>query len=236
VREVSTFVEEESNDEFCVSRASLDRQGSTSTVGKRHIIPACDASRIGQPADPARHSSRTDSNQITTATRPDCASIALQAVAFPREPCGIAAVLLGILFTACAGDLYQQRTGEVKSHIGNFYDHLQAGRVAAAVAENERLEAVASAIGADIRQSRQAFAANQVNRDWVLLKAAKEAAAENWLNLGRYLMHQQRYAEARGAYQRVMKTYSDPLYRAYIDQAQAGLNDVDLIFNPVKGP
>jgi hypothetical protein len=75
----------------------------------------------------------------------------------------------------------------MKTHIRNFYNHLRSDRVRAALLENERLESIASTIGAEIRQSRPSLADNQVNRNWVLLKTVNQAAAENWLNLGRYL-------------------------------------------------
>ena len=131
----------------------------------------------------------------------------------------------------CAHDLYQQRTDMMKEHIQGFYDHLRSNRVRAAVLENERLEALVSTIGAEIRQSRQSHADNQVNRDWVLLKTAREAAAENWLNLGRYFAQRKQYEEARGAYRRVLVTYQDEAFRAYREQAGAGLRDLDMMSN-----
>ncbi len=144
--------------------------------------------------------------------------------------------VLVTLWTGCAKDLYQQRTVLIKDHIRNFYAYLQSDRVRSAILENERLEALASTIGAEIRQSPQSFADNQVNRDWVLLKTANQAAAENWLNLGRYLTHRKRYDEALGAYQRVLSTYRDEQYQAYREQAKAGVQDIETIFAPSPRP
>ncbi len=148
----------------------------------------------------------------------------------------IVSCVLVIPWTGCAKDLYQQRTVLIKDHIRNFYDHLQSDRVRSAIFENERLEALASTIGAEIRQSPQSFADNQVNRDWVLLKTANQAAAENWLHLGRYLTHRNRYDEALGAYQRVLSTYRDEQYQAYREQAKAGLQDIETILVPSPRP
>jgi hypothetical protein len=142
------------------------------------------------------------------------------------------AMLMAVLCASCAQDLYEQRTASMKTHIRAFYDHLRSDRVTAAVIENEKLEAMASMVGTEIVRSRSPFAANQVNRDWVLVKTAKQAAAENWLNLGRYLTRRQRYDEARGAYRRVLSTYQDEPYRAYADQAKIGLQDLEMIVNP----
>lgn len=154
-----------------------------------------------------------------------------------RTASGIFIGLLALFSAACAQDLYQQRTALMKTHIRNFYQHLQADHVMSAVVENEKLEGLASTIGAEIRQSRDPFAANRVNRDWVQLKTANQAAADNWLNLGRYFLHHKRYEEARGAYRRVLNTYHDEdYYRPYVEQAQAGLQDVEMILNPSRTP
>jgi hypothetical protein len=139
---------------------------------------------------------------------------------------------LTVWCAGCTQDLYQQRTTMMKGHIKGFYDHLGSDRVKAAVLENERLEGLASTVGAEIRQSRQSLADNQVNRDWVLLKTAHEAAAENWLNLGRYFAHHKQYDEARGAYRRVLTTYRDEAFRAYREQANAGIHDLDMMSSP----
>ncbi|MGH7231859.1 MAG: hypothetical protein ACREJU_10950 [Nitrospiraceae bacterium] len=143
---------------------------------------------------------------------------------------------LSVVCLACAQDLYQQRTDTMKKHISNFYDHLQSDRVRAAILENERLEAMASTVGAEIRRDPQSLADNRVNRDWILFKTANQAAAENWLSLGRYLAHRKRYDEARGAYRRVLRTYHGEQFRPYLDQANAGLQDLDTIFSPTNIP
>jgi tetratricopeptide (TPR) repeat protein len=136
-----------------------------------------------------------------------------------------------MLAAACAQDLYHQRITAMKDHTRNFYTHLQADRVHAAVIENERIEAIASTAGAETLQRSHTRGSTDLDPNWELVRTAYQAAAENWLNLGRYLMHHKRYDEARAVYRRVLNVYADPLYRTYAEQAKAGLKDVDIL-NP----
>ena len=133
----------------------------------------------------------------------------------------------------CAKDTYQQRTNVLKDHVKKFYDDLAAGRVGSAVAENERIEAIAAEAGNDVRRRARAVADNRMDRDWMMVKTARETAAENWLALGRYFLIKKQYDQARGAYQRVLvDDFRDPAYHVYTEQAEQGLHDVDLILNP----
>src|SRR5919204_3327813 len=97
----------------------------------------------------------------------------------------IAAGLWLMIMLSCAQDIQQRRATTIKQHVRAFYDDLAADRVAAAITENEQIEAVASVIGQEILQRRHQPADNQIDRDWLMLRTAKEAAAENWLALGR---------------------------------------------------
>jgi tetratricopeptide (TPR) repeat protein len=122
----------------------------------------------------------------------------------------------------------------MKEHVRNFYHLLEKDRVSAAIIENERIEAIASATSADALRQRPVEGSKDVDRNWGLVRTAHQAAAENWISLGRYLAHKKRYDEAQGAYRRVLNTYTDPLYRPYLEQAAAGLQDVELILQPSK--
>lgn len=135
-------------------------------------------------------------------------------------------VLLG-----CAQDPYQRRADAIKDHAAAFYNHLEHGRVSAAIIENERIEALASELGQQILQRRRQPAANEVDREWAMLTTAREAAAENWLALARYFTRTKRYEEARGTYQRILSSYSEPRFRQYRDQARLGLRDLDMILD-----
>jgi hypothetical protein len=136
------------------------------------------------------------------------------------------------LLTGCAQDRHQRHAAAVKEHTAAFYDHLGAGHVTAAITENERIEALAAQLGQQILERPRHPADNQVDRDWMTLTTAREAAAENWLSLARYFVRMKRFDEARGTYQRVLTTYSDRPFRRYRDQAQLGIRDLDLIMDP----
>ncbi|MER3423359.1 MAG: hypothetical protein C4293_09160 [Nitrospiraceae bacterium] len=136
--------------------------------------------------------------------------------------------LVAGLFIACSQDLYQQRTARMNGTLRAFYDHLKADRTSAALVENEKLEALAASLRAEIQQ-RGPLSANQVDRDWMLLKTAQEAAAENWLTLARYFVLKGRYEEAGGAYRRILNAYSDALYQPYLDQARTGFHNLEIL-------
>lgn len=148
----------------------------------------------------------------------------------------VALASLVSMILGCAQDFQQRRAETIKTHVRAFYDDLAADRVTAAITENEQIEAVASVIGQEILQRRRQPADNQIDQDWMMLKTAKEAAAENWLALGRYLVLTRRFEEARGTYQRILSTYNEPRYHSYTEQAKTGLRDLDLILAPPAPP
>lgn len=129
----------------------------------------------------------------------------------------------------CASDPYRDRTETIKRHVKSFYDHLQDGRVAAAITENERIEAIAAEAGAEMLRRGRPAADNRLDRDAWIVRTAHEAAAENWLALARYLSIKGRYSEARAAYQRVLSEYRDPGFRAFAEQARLGLKDLEIL-------
>jgi hypothetical protein len=144
-------------------------------------------------------------------------------------------LLAGLALSGCAGDIYQQRAKTMKNHTAAFYKNLEKDRVAAAILDNEQIEAMAAQMEESILRRENQLAASQIDRDWMQVKAAREAAAENWLALAKYLVLKKRYDQARGTYQRVLGTYTEARYRAYAEQARAGLRDLDLILAPTKG-
>lgn len=141
-------------------------------------------------------------------------------------------ISLGLLLSGCAKDRYQQRADLIKDHTSAFYEHLQKGHVAEAVLENERVEALGHQSETALLRHADRYDNNQKVREWVLVKMAYEAAAENWLSLARYFIQNKQYQEARGTYQRVIESYQDESYQAYVYRAKAGLRDLDLILNP----
>jgi hypothetical protein len=144
------------------------------------------------------------------------------------------ASLVLALLPGCAQDRHQHRAEAIKSHTAAFYEHLLAGRVPSAIIENERIEALAAHLGQQVLERRRHPADNEVDRDWMMLTTARESAADNWLSLARYFVLTKRFEEARGTYQRLLKTYSDPVFRRYSDQARNGLQDLDMILDPAQ--
>ena len=147
-------------------------------------------------------------------------------------PLFIILFLAGQLLNGCAKDRYQERADLIKDHTSAFFEHLQAGRVADAVLENERIEALGRQSETDLMRHADRYTNNQKIREWVLVKTAYGAAAENWLSLARYFVKKEQYREARGTYQRVIESYQDEPYQSYVFRAQKGLRDLDLILNP----
>jgi len=151
------------------------------------------------------------------------------------SPAFTLSLILALLLWGCAQDVYQQRAGAMKTHTRAFYEHLEADRATAAVLENEQIEAMARDIEAGIRRRPHQPGTNQVDRDWMQVKAANETAAENWLSLAKYFVLKKQYDQARGTYQRVLATYNGPTYQTYADRARTGLQDLDMILSPSKG-
>lgn len=146
----------------------------------------------------------------------------------------ILSLALMLVAIGCTHDPYQQRAEVMKDHVESFYSNLKSDRVASAIRDNEQIEAMAGQMGQTIRARLNQPAMNQVDREGVLYKTASETAVENWLSLGRYLVVKKRYDQARATYQRILDTYSGPAYRAYADQATAGLRDVNIVDPPKK--
>ncbi|HKN86121.1 MAG TPA: hypothetical protein VJV04_04630 [Nitrospiraceae bacterium] len=140
--------------------------------------------------------------------------------------------VLALVVIGCTHDPYQQRADAIKDHVEAFYSNLKSGRVASAIRDNEQIEAMAGQMGQTIRTRLNQPAMNQVDREGVLYKAASETAVENWLSLGRYFMIKKRYDQARATYQRILDTYTGSAYRTYVEQAEAGLRDVNIVDPP----
>lgn len=136
---------------------------------------------------------------------------------------------LVLIAGGCAHDTYQQRAGLVKDHVEAFYSHLKANRVEAAVHENEQIEALADQMGETVRKRAKLQGTTQAEREFALMKTAREAAAENWLALGQYFAIKKQPERARATYQRVIDTYTNPTERAYREQAARALKDVDIL-------
>ncbi|HLZ33194.1 MAG TPA: hypothetical protein VKP13_04200 [Nitrospira sp.] len=142
-------------------------------------------------------------------------------------------IVLCLLLTACGHDFYKQRADMIRAHVEAFQTHLKANRIEAAIYENEEIEATASEVANAIRKRDQPLANGQVDHEWKLLKAAIDAAATNWLALGRRLTSNKQYDQARAAYQRVIDTYSGEAEQPYRERAARAKRDLDILNPPV---
>ena len=140
--------------------------------------------------------------------------------------------LLVLLLSGCAPDPYQRRADIMKDHVENFYTHLKANRVGAAVHENEQIEAMADQMADTVRKQGQLQGTSQVGREFALMKTARGTAAQNWIALGQYFAIKQQPERARASYQRVVETYTEPTERAYREQAARALKDLELVSQP----
>src|SRR5437588_9197287 len=93
-----------------------------------------------------------------------------------------------MLFVACcligagwAHDSYRDRANMIKNHSDAFYDSLKANKVESAIRDNEQIEAMASQTGDTVRKRAGEQGTTAVEREFALMKTAKEAAATNWL-------------------------------------------------------
>jgi hypothetical protein len=134
----------------------------------------------------------------------------------------------------CSHDVHQDRAETIKDHVEAFHDHLTHDRVAAAIRENEEIEAIAGRMGSKIKRRVNQPGANQIDREWTDLKTANETAAQNWLALGQYLSIKKQYPQARATYQRVIDTYTGESERTYREQAERALHDLDILSAPAK--
>lgn len=140
--------------------------------------------------------------------------------------------LLVLIMSGCAADPYQRRADVMKDHVETFYTHLKANRVAAAVHENEQIEAIADQMADTVRKQGQLQGTSQVEREFALMKTARGTAAQNWIALGQYFAIKQQPEKARASYQRVVDTYTDPTERTYREQAARALNDLEILSGP----
>lgn len=143
-----------------------------------------------------------------------------------------AVALLVLVLSGCAQDPYQRRADVMKDHVENFYTHLKANRVGAAVHENEQIEAMADQMADTVRKQGQLKGTSQVQREFALMKTARGTAAQNWIALGQYFSIKQQPERARASYQRVVDTYTDPTERAYREQAARALKDLEILSGP----
>lgn len=141
-------------------------------------------------------------------------------------------VVSGFFLASCAHDTYQQRADLVKDHSEAFYTHLKANRVESAISENEQIEAMASEMGQTVRKRAPQQGTTPVEREFALMKTAREAAATNWLALGQYFAIKKQYAQARATYQRVLNTYNNPTDHQYREQAVRALEDLNILNPP----
>ena len=150
-----------------------------------------------------------------------------------RITCVIALFLL--IVSGCAQDPYERRADIIKTHVEDFYGHLKANRVGAAVHENERIEVMADHMAETVLKRGQGQGTTQVEREFALMKIARETAAQNWIALGQYFAIRQQPEKARASYQRVIDTYTDPTERVYREQAARALNDLEIVSESVPG-
>lgn len=137
--------------------------------------------------------------------------------------------LLAVMASGCVHDTYEQRAGVVKDHVEAFYGHLKANHVEAAIHENEQIEVMADQMAETVRKRAQLQGTSQVEREFALMKTARETAAQNWIALGQYFAVKKQPDKARGAYQRVVDTYTNPTERTYREQASRALKDLDML-------
>jgi hypothetical protein len=140
--------------------------------------------------------------------------------------------LFVLLLSGCVQDPYQRRADVMKDHIENFYTHLKANRVGAAVHENEQIELMADQMAETVRKQGPLQGTSQVQREFALMKTARGTAAQNWIALGQYFAIKQQPERARASYQRVIDTYTDPTERAYREQAARALKDLEIVSDP----
>lgn len=144
--------------------------------------------------------------------------------------------LFALLLSGCAQDPYQRRADVMKDHVEAFYGHLKANRVVSAVHENEQIELMADQMADRVKKQGQMGGVGQVQREFALMKTARETSAQNWIALGQYFMLKQQPERARASYQRVIDTYTNPTEQAYREQATRALKDLDIVSAPSLDP
>ncbi|MBX3302396.1 MAG: hypothetical protein KF693_09280 [Nitrospira sp.] len=144
--------------------------------------------------------------------------------------------LLLLTLSGCAQDSYERRVDVIKTHVEDFYGHLKNNRVGAAVHENEQIEVMADHMAETVLKRSHGQGTTQAEREFALMKTARETAAQNWIALGQYFTIKQQPEKARASYRRVIDTYTDPTERVYREQAMRALNDVEIASEPVPSP
>ena len=136
---------------------------------------------------------------------------------------------LAVTFSGCAHDTYQHRADIIKDHVEAFYSHLKANRVGAAVHENQQIEAMADEMAETVRKRAQLQGTSHAEREFALMKTARETAAQNWIALGQYFAISRQTDQARATFQRVVETYTNPTERTYREQAARALKDLTIV-------
>ena len=144
--------------------------------------------------------------------------------------------LFVFLLSGCAQDQYQRRADVMKDHVENFYSHLKANRVGSAVHENEQIELMADQMADTVKKRGRMGGLGQVEREFALMKTARETSAQNWIALGQYFTLKQQPDRARASYQRVIDTYTNPAEHVYREQAARALKDLDIVSAPSPDP
>ena len=144
--------------------------------------------------------------------------------------------LFVLLLSGCAQDQYQRRADVMKDHVENFYSHLKANRVGSAVHENEQIELMADQMADTVKKRGRMGGLGQVEREFALMKTARETSAQNWIALGQYFTLKQQPDRARASYQRVIDTYTNPAEHVYREQAARALKDLDIVSAPPPDP
>jgi len=144
--------------------------------------------------------------------------------------------LFVLVLSGCAQDQYQRRADVMKDHVENFYSHLKANRVGSAVHENEQIELMADQMADTVKKRGRMGGLGQVEREFALMKTARETSAQNWIALGQYFTLKQQPDRARASYQRVIDTYTNPTEHVYREQAARALKDLDIVSAPSPDP
>ncbi len=144
--------------------------------------------------------------------------------------------LFVLVLSGCAQDQYQRRADVMKDHVENFYSHLKANRVGSAVHENEQIELMADQMADTVKKRGRMGGLGQVEREFALMKTARETSAQNWIALGQYFTLKQQPDRARASYQRVIDTYTNPAEHVYREQAARALKDLDIVSAPSPDP
>lgn len=144
--------------------------------------------------------------------------------------------LFVLLLSGFAQDQYQRRADVMKDHVENFYSHLKANRVGSAVHENEQIELMADQMADTVKKRGRMGGLGQVEREFALMKTARETSAQNWIALGQYFTLKQQPDRARASYQRVIDTYTNPTEQVYREQAARALKDLDIVSAPSPDP